>query len=137
MATSEGLPKPTIIAAASLKVDILRWSPCVPRCYRQLCGNRSVSAVHASLKELLLLVAVFVVHEWLLDGNRNDVENVGRLLEDHVHLLQRPVPGLGEEEVDDGEDGEVDDGEDCVRMVLDGLEGHRSNHDDLEQSAAD
>jgi hypothetical protein len=99
---------------------------------RQLCGDRAVSAVHARLEEFLLLVAVLVIHERLLDRDRNDVEDVRRLLKDHVHLLQRPVPGLREKEVDDGEDGEVDDGEDCVGVVFDGLEGHWSDHNDHE-----
>jgi hypothetical protein len=111
----------TRISARSLLALLIR---------RQLCGNRSVATVHASLEELLLLVAVFVVHEWLFDRDRNDVEDVCGLLEDHVHLFQRPVPSLGEEEVDKREDDGVDYGENRVGVVLDSLEGHWGYHND-------
>ena len=149
MATSSGLPKPNIVrqrlggstssdhlltflAVATTRIPARSLLTLLVRC--QLCSDRSVSAVHASFEELLLLVAVFVVHERLLDGDRDDVEDVRRLLEDHVHLFQRPVSGLREEEVDDGEDGEVDNGEDGVGVVLDGLKRHWCDHDNLELS---
>jgi len=94
----------------------------------QLCGHRAVSAVHASLEELLLLVAVFVVHKWFLDRDRNDVEDVRRLLEDQVHLLQGSVSCLWEEEVDQREDEGIDDGEYRIGIIRNGIEGDRGYH---------
>jgi hypothetical protein len=119
---------------------------------RQLRRNRAIPAVHARLQELLLLGAVLVVHERLLDRDRHDVEDVCGLLEDQVHFFEGPVAGLGEEEVDGGEDEGVDDGEDDVGLLMksvvatysvrrrslitylvaDGLEGDGRDHHDHE-----
>lgn len=48
----------------------------------------------------------------LIDGDLDDVEDVGGFLEDHVHFLQRAQASLREEEVGHGEDEGVDYRED-------------------------
>lgn len=50
---------------------------------------------------------VRTVHVRLVAGDADTVEDVGGLVEDAVHLLQRTQGGLGEEEVDGGDDGGV------------------------------
>lgn len=47
---------------------------------------------------------VGTVHVRLVAGERDTVEDVGGLVEDAVHLLQRTHGGLGEEEVDHWDD---------------------------------
>lgn len=47
---------------------------------------------------------VGTVHVRLVAGERDAVEDVGGLMEDAVHLLQGTHGGLGEEEVDHGDD---------------------------------
>lgn len=77
-------------------------------------------------------LTVFAVAVGLVASNRNNVEDIGGLLEDDIHLLKRSVGGLGIEEVDDREDESVDNGEDDVGSVLDVLECHRGDHDNHE-----
>jgi hypothetical protein len=86
----------------------------------------------SSLQELLLPGAVLVVHEGLLDRDGNHVEDICRLLEDEVHLFERPVSGLREEEVDGGEDEGVDHSEDDVGSVPNRLKCDRGDHDNHE-----
>lgn len=52
-------------------------------------------------------LAVGAVHVRLVAGQRDAVEDVGRLVEDAVHLLQGTHGGLWEAEVDDGDDGGI------------------------------
>jgi hypothetical protein len=52
-------------------------------------------------------LAVGAVHVGLVAGETDAVEDVGCLVEDAVHFFQRAAGGLGEEEVDDGNDGGV------------------------------
>ena len=66
--------------------------------------------------EQLALLAIAVRH---VAGDADDVERVGALVEDFVHLFERTACGLGEEEVGRGHHEGVDDGEDDVRVVLD------------------
>lgn len=47
---------------------------------------------------------VGAVHVRLVPGEFDHVEDAGGLVEDAVHLFQRTIGGLGEEEVDDGDD---------------------------------
>lgn len=47
------------------------------------------------------------VHVRLVAGNLDHAEDAAGLVEDTVHLLQRTVGGLGEEEVDNGDDGGI------------------------------
>lgn len=67
-------------------------------------------------KELVLELTVLVVTVWLLERDGNDVEDVGALLEDVVHLFEGSVSGLGEEEVGHWENEGVDDREDCCAV---------------------
>lgn len=67
-------------------------------------------------KEFVLELTVLVVPVWLLERDGNDVEDVGALLEDVVHLLEGSISGLGEEEVGHWEDEGVDDREDCCAI---------------------
>lgn len=59
------------------------------------------------LEVLRLELTVLIVAEGLLDRNSDNVENIRRLLEDVVHLLQRTAASLGEEEVYKGEDERI------------------------------
>lgn len=77
-------------------------------------------------------LSVLAVAVRLVAGNRDDVEDAGRILEDSVHLLQGPVGGLGIEEINDGEDEGVDDRKDDVGLVSDVLESDGGNHDNQE-----
>lgn len=52
-------------------------------------------------------LAVAAIHVGLVTGERDDVEDVGGLVENAVHFFQRAAGGLGEEEVDDRNDGGV------------------------------
>lgn len=52
-------------------------------------------------------LAVGTVHVGLVSGDTDDVENVGGLVEDKVHFFQRAAGGLGEEEVDSGDNGGI------------------------------
>lgn len=67
----------------------------------------AVLVLHNLLDELGLELAVLVVAVGLPDGDVHNVENVGGLLEDVIHLLQRAVAGLGEEEVHNWEDSSI------------------------------
>ena len=64
--------------------------------------------------------------------NLDNVESVGRLVEDFIHFLERAVSGFGEEEVDGWDHCGVDDGEDDVGLVANVGKGGGSNHDDEE-----
>lgn len=77
-------------------------------------------------------LAVLAVAVGLVAGDRDDVEDAGRILEDSVHLLQGSVGGLRVEEIDDGEDESVDDRKDDVSLVSDILESDWGNHDNQE-----
>lgn len=75
------------------------------------------AATTASLREELVLeLTVLVVTVGLLERDGNDVEDIGALLEDVVHLLEGSVAGFGEEEVGHWEDEGVDDREDCCAV---------------------
>lgn len=52
-------------------------------------------------------LAVGAVHVGLVAGERDAVEDVGCLVENAVHFFQRAAGGLGEEEVDDRDDGSI------------------------------
>lgn len=81
-------------------------------------------------------LAVLAVAVGLFAGDIDDIEGTlesgGGFGKDGVHLFEGAVGGLGEEEVGDGDNDSVDDGEDGVGVVLDGVEGDGSNHNDLE-----
>lgn len=77
-------------------------------------------------------LTVLSVASGLVVRNADDVEDIRRLVEDLVHLLERAVRGLGVEEVDAGDDEGVDDGEDDVGLVADCVEGDGRDHDDHE-----
>lgn len=51
------------------------------------------------LKILRFEFAMLIVAVRFLNGDRNGIEDISRLLEDGVHLLQRTVSSLREEEV--------------------------------------
>lgn len=61
----------------------------------------AAAPAYGSLEVLRLEVAVLVVVVRLLERDRDNIENVGRLLEDFVHLLKGSLLGLWEEEVGD------------------------------------
>jgi hypothetical protein len=67
----------------------------------------SALAADILLEVLGLELTVLVVAIGLLDRDTDGVEDVGGLLEDHVHFLEGAAAGFGEEEVDDWEDGGV------------------------------
>lgn len=61
-------------------------------------------------------VALLVEAVRFLIGNGHNREDA-RLCEDGVHLLERAITRLGEEEIDDRKDEGVDNGEDDVGLV--------------------
>lgn len=92
--------------------------------------------VDARLVLLRLLVRdqqlpVLPVAAGLVPGRADDGEVAPRaahLVEDRVHLLERPVRRFGEEEVHGRHHERVDDSEDDVRLVLDVVERHGRDH---------
>lgn len=75
---------------------------------------------------------VLVITLRLLFGNLDDVKSALEavaILENLVHLLQRPVGCLGVEEVDTRYHEGVDDGKNDVGLVADICEGWRCDHD--------
>lgn len=93
-------------------------------------------------------LAVLAVAMGLVAGDRDQVEDAVRLVEDRVHLFQGAVGGFGVEEVDDGEDdciagsgldgrqgksrGDLHDRKDDVSFIPDVLESHGRDHDNQE-----
>lgn len=61
----------------------------------------TAAPAHGSLEILWLEVAVLVIVIRLFERDRDNIENVGRLFEDFVHLLEGSLLGLWEEEVRD------------------------------------
>lgn len=52
-------------------------------------------------------LAVGTVHVRFTTGKTDDVEDIGGLVEDAVHFFQGAACGLGEEEVDNGDDSGI------------------------------
>lgn len=64
-------------------------------------------------------LTVLPVPMGLVAGRGDDVEGVGRVMEDLVHLFQGAIGGFREEEIDRWDHEEVDDCEDDVGPVAD------------------
>lgn len=66
-----------------------------------LAGDVHINArlTDSLLKILRFELAMFIIAVGFLNGDSHDIEDISRLLEDGVHLLQGTVSSLREEEV--------------------------------------
>ena len=100
------LPKAVALRGAAVRVGLLATLGALKRLTRLLIAvGASVvdtaAPAHGSLEILWLEVAVLVIVIRLFERDRDNIENVGRLFEDFVHLLEGSLLGLWEEEVRD------------------------------------
>lgn len=92
-----------VLNSLLVPLDLARLVGAVAALVLGLDVARDAVAADGLLDVLGLKLAVLVVAVRLLDRVCDGVEDVGGFLEDGIHFLQRSVPGLGEEEVHDGE----------------------------------
>ena len=62
--------------------------------------HRGALTADGLLQVFWLQISVLVVAVRLVNRNGNSIEDICRLLEDSIHLLQRAIASFGEEEVD-------------------------------------